>query len=181
MESCTSGFIASLLTDTEGASEVFRGSFVTYSNEAKILCGVPEEVIRVHGVYSKETAIAMATTCRGKFGTDVGIGVTGTFGNVDPANADSTPGIVYAAISDGRQSIQNEYAQEPGNHRQRNLDQRDHKQNDHGSCMNDLNHQSDIVTLKIELPYCETRHEYKEKTAEKIGQWLLKHLESFRQ
>lgn len=99
MESCTSGLLASLLTDTEGASAVFRGSFVTYSNEAKILCGVPEDIIRIYGVYSKETAQAMAQTCRNRFHTEIGIGVTGTFGNADPANADSTPGIVYAAIS----------------------------------------------------------------------------------
>ena len=39
MESCTSGFIASLLTDTEGSSAIFRGAFVTYSNEAKIMQG----------------------------------------------------------------------------------------------------------------------------------------------
>ena len=36
MESCTGGQIASLLTDTEGSSEVFKGGFVTYRNEAKV-------------------------------------------------------------------------------------------------------------------------------------------------
>ena len=45
MESATSGLIASLITDTEGASAVFKGSFVTYSNEAKIKQGVPAEII----------------------------------------------------------------------------------------------------------------------------------------
>ena len=35
MESCTSGQIASLITDTEGASGIIKGAFVTYSNEAK--------------------------------------------------------------------------------------------------------------------------------------------------
>ena len=34
MESCTSGQIASLITDTEGASAILKGAFVTYSNEA---------------------------------------------------------------------------------------------------------------------------------------------------
>ena len=33
MESCTSGQIASLITDTEGASGVFDGAFITYSND----------------------------------------------------------------------------------------------------------------------------------------------------
>ena len=45
MESATGGQIASLITDTEGSSAVLKGAFITYSNEAKILQGVPEEVI----------------------------------------------------------------------------------------------------------------------------------------
>ena len=85
MESATSGQIASLITDTEGASAVLRGAYVTYCNDAKVKCGVPAEVIRSHTVYSTQTAEA--------------IGVTGTMGNVDPANpAASTPGEVYFAI-----------------------------------------------------------------------------------
>ena len=35
MESATSGQIASLITDTEGSSAIFKGSFVTY---IRILC-----------------------------------------------------------------------------------------------------------------------------------------------
>ena len=45
MESCTSGLIASLITDTEGASAVLKGAFVTYSNIGKIMQGVPKETI----------------------------------------------------------------------------------------------------------------------------------------
>lgn len=98
MESCTSGFVASLLTDTEGASAVFKGSDVTYSNEAKIMRGVPASVIDEYGVYSLQTAVAMATACRNSYKSNIGIGVTGTFGNVDPENADSVAGKVYFAI-----------------------------------------------------------------------------------
>ena len=98
MESCTSGLIASLLTDTEGASEVFRGSLVTYSNKAKELFGVPPKVIEAYGVYSAETAREMAKACRCRFHTDIGIGITGTFGNVDPNNQDSVPGLVFFVI-----------------------------------------------------------------------------------
>lgn len=101
MESCTSGFIASLITDTEGSSAIMKGAFVTYSNEAKVMEGVPKEVIDEYGVYSKETALEMARTCRKKLSSDIGVGVTGTFGNPDPANADSVPGEVYIAVSSG--------------------------------------------------------------------------------
>ncbi|MBE5905653.1 MAG: CinA family protein [Lachnospiraceae bacterium] len=98
MESCTGGLLASLLTDTEGASGVFSGGWVTYSNEAKIKAGVPEEIIEKYGVYSEETAVAMANACKEHMEAKIGIGVTGSLGNVDPANADSVPGEVYFAL-----------------------------------------------------------------------------------
>lgn len=100
MESCTSGLIASLITDTEGASAVLKGAFVTYSNVAKIMQGVPKETIEKYSVYSKETAASMAEACRKIYGADYGIGVTGTMGNIDPANAEaSVLGRVYFAIA----------------------------------------------------------------------------------
>ena len=99
MESCTSGQVASLLTDTEGASAVLKGAFVTYSNEGKIREGVPAQIIDEYGVYSIETAVAMADACRAAYSADIGIGITGSFGNADPNNADSIPGEVYFALS----------------------------------------------------------------------------------
>ena len=108
MESATAGQIASLITDTEGSSAVLKGSFVTYSNEAKMRLGVPEEIIAVYSVYSEETAAAMARSCREFFGADLGIGVTGTMGNADPANPEaSVPGRLFFAISsaEGTQSF----------------------------------------------------------------------------
>lgn len=99
MESATSGQIASLITDTEGASAIFKGAFITYSNEAKIMQGVPEDILDKYTVYSKETAVAMATACKKAFGADIGIGITGTMGNTDPANKEaSVPGEVFFAI-----------------------------------------------------------------------------------
>ena len=99
MESCTAGQIASLITDTEGASAVLKGAFVTYSNEAKVKMGVPAEVIDAYGVYSPETAVAMARCCRETYQADIGVGVTGSFGNVDPNNRDSVPGEVFFAVA----------------------------------------------------------------------------------
>jgi len=98
-ESCTSGQIASLLTDTEGASAVFSGAYVTYSNVVKELLGVSEAVINRYGVYSVETAEAMAGVCRERFEADLGVGVTGTFGNIDPYNEDSVLGVIYFSIA----------------------------------------------------------------------------------
>ena len=104
MESCTSGMIASTITDTEGASAIFPGGYVTYLNETKIFIGVEEEIIQKYGVYSKECAEAMAQTAQEKLNTDVAIGITGTTGNVDPNNADSVQGQVYFCIRIGNQA-----------------------------------------------------------------------------
>ena len=104
MESATSGQIASLITDTEGSSAILKGAFITYCNEAKIMQGVPAEILDKYTVYSKETAEAMAKACAKTYNANIGIGVTGTMGNIDPANSDaSVPGRVYFAIvTDGK-------------------------------------------------------------------------------
>ena len=49
--------------------------------------GVPAEVIGKYAVYSKETAEAMARGCADAYKADIGIDVTGTMGNIDPANS----------------------------------------------------------------------------------------------
>lgn len=100
MESATGGMVASLLCDTEGTSAIFPGAFVTYSNEAKLRCGVPAQVIEQHSVYSRPTAAAMAQACRSFYDTHIGVGVTGTLGNTDQANPESSvPGELYFAFS----------------------------------------------------------------------------------
>ena len=103
MESCTSGQIASLITDTEGSSAVLKGAFVTYSNAAKIMQGVPKEIIETYSVYSSETAAAMAETARNAYQADYSLGITGCFGNADPGNAEGIPGEVYFAIAEADQ------------------------------------------------------------------------------
>lgn len=113
MESATSGQIASLITDTEGSSAVMKGAFVTYCNEAKIMQGVPAEILDRYTVYSKETAEAMASACARSYDANIGIGVTGTMGNTDPANPKaSVPGQVYFAIDIDR-DIESYYIELP--------------------------------------------------------------------
>lgn len=101
MESCTSGLIASMITDTEGASAIFPGGYVTYLNETKVLAGVDAAVIETCGVYSPQCAEAMARTVQKNLNTDIAIGITGTTGNVDPNNADSVQGKAYYCIVAG--------------------------------------------------------------------------------
>ncbi len=114
MESATSGQIASLITDTEGASAVLRGAYITYSNEAKIQCGVPKEIIDQYSVYSLHTAHAMAEAAKEAYHANIAVGVTGTMGNIDPENeCASTPGEVYISVITDDDEVTERYKLDP--------------------------------------------------------------------
>lgn len=97
MESCTGGFISYLLTNADGASNTLKGAYVTYSNEAKIKNGVPKEIIDEYTVYSMETAEAMANACKNQYNADIGVGITGLIGKLDPSNEHDGIGDVWVA------------------------------------------------------------------------------------
>lgn len=80
-ESCTGGMVAARLTSIPGASEVFRGSVIAYSDDVKVEeLAVPAELIAEHGAVSAEVATAMAKGVRERLGVDVGVAVTGVAG-----------------------------------------------------------------------------------------------------
>jgi PncC family amidohydrolase len=80
-ESCTGGAIANRVTNVPGASKIFLGGIVAYSNEAKEkILGVRGEILKRHGAVSEAVARAMAEAARKKFGVDFAIAVTGIAG-----------------------------------------------------------------------------------------------------
>jgi nicotinamide-nucleotide amidase len=80
-ESCTGGGIANLITNVPGASVVFLGGFVTYSNAAKEkFLGVRAETLAAHGAVSEAVAREMAEGARSQLGADFAIAVTGIAG-----------------------------------------------------------------------------------------------------
>lgn len=100
MESCTGGGIANEITNISGASSVLKESYVTYCNEAKIKQGVPAEVIAKYTVYSPETAVEMAKAVKKNANSDIGVGVTGQLGRIDPNNpVPKLNQVWYAVIS----------------------------------------------------------------------------------
>lgn len=97
-ESCTGGYISKRLTDIPGASEVFLGGLVTYSNESKInLLGVNAETIEKHGAVSRETAYEMASKVAEKMGADIGVGITGIAGP-GGGSEEKPVGLVYVGV-----------------------------------------------------------------------------------
>ena len=99
VESCTGGALASAITDISGSSEVLKDSFITYSNEAKIVLGVPEALITKYTVYSLEVAEAMAQAgLKKSVHADIAVGITGSLTRVDPVNKNSIPGQVYLSV-----------------------------------------------------------------------------------
>ena len=80
-ESCTSGLLASRLTDVPGSSQYFKGGSVCYSNELKINdIGVDKDLIERYGAVSEEVAESLAKNFAQKNNTDIGIGITGIAG-----------------------------------------------------------------------------------------------------
>ena len=80
-ESCTGGLLSARLTERAGSSEVVAGGLVVYANEAKVaLAGVDPGLIGSCGAVSVEVARALASGACDRFGSDVGVGVTGVAG-----------------------------------------------------------------------------------------------------
>ena len=80
-ESCTGGLIAKRITDVPGASGVFMGGVVSYTNLVKNrVLGVPAEMLEEYGPVSAPVARAMAEGARRATTADFAVSVTGVAG-----------------------------------------------------------------------------------------------------
>lgn len=80
-ESCTGGLIAKRMTDFPGASSVFLGGVVSYTNQVKIkVLGVKPETIDEYTVISEPVAKEMAEGIRSITGSDLAVSITGLAG-----------------------------------------------------------------------------------------------------
>ncbi|MDR0475788.1 MAG: CinA family protein [Treponema sp.] len=98
-ESCTAGLVADLIASVPGASEVFWGSLVTYTQDAKIkLLGVREGTLKTFGAVSRETACEMAQGALERSGCYYAAAVTGIAGPGGDGT-DAAAGTVYIALA----------------------------------------------------------------------------------
>lgn len=80
-ESCTGGLLASVLTDTPGASLWFAGAVVAYANEVKRdVLGVSQRILDAKGAVSREAVLAMVRGARGVLRADVAVAISGVAG-----------------------------------------------------------------------------------------------------
>ncbi len=118
-ESCTGGYISSLFTAIPGASDVFKGAVVPYTNEAKhTLLEVDKNVFATTGAVSKECVEQLAENVLKKFNSDYAIAVSGIAGP-SGGSAEKPVGLVWIAVADKNGITAQRF--QFGDNRQRNI------------------------------------------------------------
>lgn len=97
-ESCTGGLVGGALTAVPGASAVFRGGVISYTDDVKVRAlGVDATVIAQRSAVSEEVARAMACGVRERLAADLGLAVTGVAGP-DGGTPETPVGTVHLAL-----------------------------------------------------------------------------------
>lgn len=100
-ESCTAGLISKRITDISGASEVYMGSVVSYSNDVKMnVLKVREESLKKYGAVSEAVAAEMALGVIRLLKTDLAVSITGIAGPLSDST-EKEVGLIYIAVTDG--------------------------------------------------------------------------------
>jgi len=98
-ESCTGGLIGHRISNVSGASAVYLGGVVAYSNAVKVsILGVLESALNTHGAVSETVARGMAEGVRRVIGSDWGVGITGIAGP-GGGSPEKPVGLVYIGVS----------------------------------------------------------------------------------
>jgi PncC family amidohydrolase len=109
VESATGGRISDKITNVPGSSDYFKGSMVSYSNEAKTdIVGVKKLTLRKHGAISHQTAIEMAKGGRKLLKVDICLSDTGIAGPTG-ATPGKPVGLFYLGLSAKDSSLAKEH------------------------------------------------------------------------
>tara|TARA_B100001741_G_C16059684_1_gene372648 strand:+ start:67 stop:531 length:465 start_codon:yes stop_codon:yes gene_type:complete len=97
-ESCTGGLLAYSITKNKDSSKIYRGGYISYSNELKIRnLNVKKTTIKKYGAVSKQTAEEMVKGLFIKTKTNICISTTGIAGPGGGSNSKPV-GLVYIGI-----------------------------------------------------------------------------------
>lgn len=100
-ESLTGGLFSQQFTDIPGASGIFKGAIVCYTNDVKeqqLL--VPADLLETEGAVSEACSKIMAQNIREQCGSDLGISFTGVAGPEKSEGKDV--GTVYIGLADAK-------------------------------------------------------------------------------
>ena len=98
-ESCTGGYISSLFTGIPGASDIFKGAIIPYTNQAKQqLLQIDESIFNTVGAVSEECVVQLAQNVRQKFGSHFSLSVSGIAGPTG-GTEDKPVGTVWIAVA----------------------------------------------------------------------------------
>ena len=101
-ESCTGGYIASIITAKAGASDYYKGSVVSYANSIKQnVLQVDETTLKTAGAVSEETVIQMAKGALQLLQTDYTIAVSGIMGP-GGGSEEKPVGTVWVAVGNNK-------------------------------------------------------------------------------
>ena len=108
-ESLTGGGIGSAITSVSGASKVYAGGIISYTNEVKHrVLGVPTEYLDNLGAVSAPVAQAMAEGACRVLQADVAVSVTGLAGP-DGDEYGHPVGTVFIGYADGKTAFAREH------------------------------------------------------------------------
>src|SRR3977135_3430676 len=98
-ESCTSGLLASVLSEGPGAAELLHGGFVTYTKQNKtVALSVSAELLKTKGAVCPQVACAMAEGALMRSPATLAVSITGVAGP-SPDEDGNPVGQVFMAVA----------------------------------------------------------------------------------
>ena len=101
-ESCTGGLLSSEITSLPGVSDIFMGSFVTYSNRMKReILGVPQSILSTMGAVSRPVSLHMAKGAKALTDTHWAVSITGIAGPTGGTDTKPVGTVCFAIVGPG--------------------------------------------------------------------------------
>jgi len=106
-ESLTGGMVGAAVTAVPGASAVYVGGVISYTDHEKTaLLGVPVDLLEQRGAVSAEVAESMAEGCRERLHVEVAIATTGIAGPASDEKGTPIGTVFVACVRPGESRVE---------------------------------------------------------------------------